>query len=65
MINVKVTLPRGEDSEVRVTEYQAEKELSLFVNGLSDSGKKQWIAKMKKIPMLYPFTENHYKKPSN
>ena len=65
MIKIKLMFPRGEESEVRLTEYQAEKELSLFVNGLSDSGKRQWIAKIKKTPTIYPFTKDHYKSKSN
>jgi hypothetical protein len=50
----------GDEESVNLTDTQAKQELMAFLNCLSDSGKKQWMAKMKKQDITYPFEERHY-----
>lgn len=59
-MNISFQYGDGKEDSVNLTESQAKKELLAFLNHFSDSGKRQWIAKMKKQDITYPFTEEHY-----
>ena len=59
-MNISFQYGDGKEESVNITEDQAKKELAAFLNHFSDSGKRQWMAKMKKKDIPYPFTEEHY-----
>ena len=59
-MNISFQYGDGEAESVNLTETKAKEELLAFLNRFSDSGKKQWMAKMKKRDITYPFTEKHY-----
>ena len=51
----------GKEEIVCMTAYEAEHELMSFLNHLSDSGKRQWMAKMKGKTLPVPWQDAHYK----
>tara|TARA_Y100000310_G_C20400025_1_gene676953 strand:- start:353 stop:592 length:240 start_codon:yes stop_codon:yes gene_type:complete len=51
----------GKDESLFMTAYEAEHELMSFLNHLSDSGKRQWMAKMKGKTLSVPWQDEHYK----
>jgi hypothetical protein len=63
---VKVTLQYHNDEEsVCMTSSEAAKELEAFLSRFSDSGKKQWMAKMKGKDLPLPWQEKSYDFPPN
>jgi len=63
---VKVTLQYHNDEEtVCMTSQEAAQELEAFLGRFSDSGKRQWMAKMKGRDLPMPWHEESYDFPSN
>tara|TARA_B100001971_G_C17916013_1_gene395294 strand:- start:168 stop:383 length:216 start_codon:yes stop_codon:yes gene_type:complete len=63
---VKVTLQyHNAEETVCMTSLEAAKELEAFLGRFSDSGKKQWMAKMKGKDLPCPWQEGSYDFPHN
>ena len=61
MMEIKFKYTDGDEELLNLTEDQARNELMSFLNRFSDAGKRQWMAKMKKIDKYtYPFSDEHY-----
>ena len=50
----------GDEESVILSDFKAQKELKSFLNRFSDSGKKQWISKMKGKDHPLPLQDEHY-----
>ena len=50
----------GDEESVLLSDFQAQKELKSFLNRFSDSGKRQWMSKIKGKNHPLPLQEDHY-----
>ena len=50
----------GDEESVILNDTQANRELVAFLNRFSDSGKKQWMSKMKNKDYPTPLQDAHY-----
>ena len=50
----------GDEESVLLSDFQAQKELKSFLNRFSDSGKKQWMSKIKGKDRPLPLQDEHY-----
>ena len=59
---VKITFDYSDKTSecLVMTDTEAVSELKKFLNRYSDSGKKQWMAKMKGKDMPCPWQDKHY-----
>jgi hypothetical protein len=60
MVKVEFSYGDGTSESLIMTGHEASAELQHFLNRYSDSGKKQWMAKMKGKDMPCPWQDNHY-----
>ncbi len=61
MIEVNIQYGDGRTETLKLTTHEAGRELSSFLNGYCDSGKMQWVEKMRGTTNLrYPWCDSHY-----
>ena len=50
----------GNEESVLLSDFKAQKELLSFLNEFSDSGKKQWMSRVKNKNQPLPLQDKHY-----